>query len=205
MFLIYQELKRKLTRKICVLLLGLVALLFGGSLSAEAHSVTDVGAYSIIVGWEIEPPIVGERNTMYIDLLKDGQLVAAKDSVLNLQLLFGDQIKKVLPTQNPETGRYRVTFIPTVAGDFSFQVNGTAGDQAIDVVVTPEPVEQPIALQFPEVALTNVELQNVITSLETSNAAIRQQSQVALIVGVIGIILALGVGVYTARRNSYRP
>ena len=135
--------------------------------SAEAHAITDVGPYSIIVGWEIEPPIVGERNTMYVDLLYEGQLVSAQDSVLNLQLLFGDQAKKVIPTQNPETGRYRVTFIPTVAGEFSFQINGTAGDQAIDIIVTPEPVEEPIALQFPEIALTNVELQNVITSLET--------------------------------------
>ena len=180
---------------------ALLLILCIGVFSAEAHSVTDVGDYSIIVGWEIEPPIVGERNVMYVDLLKDGQLVAARESSLNLQLIYGDTAKTVIPTQNPETGRYRVTFIPTVAGDYSFQVTGTAGEQVIDVVVTPEPVESPIALQFPEISLTNIELQTIIESSEAANAVARQQVRIALGLGVASILLSLGVGAFVMRRT----
>ncbi|MGB1251503.1 MAG: hypothetical protein ACPG8W_12870 [Candidatus Promineifilaceae bacterium] len=177
----------------------LAILLLGTCFSAEAHSVTDIGAYSIIVGWEIEPALVGERNTMYIDLLKDGQLVSAQDSKLNLQLLFGDKVKTVIPTQNPATGRYRVNFIPTVSGDYSFQINGTAGEQAIDVLVTPEPVEEAIALQFPTVALSNVELQQVIVDMETANAELRGRLTVGLALSIFSILFMLIFAVYIVR------
>ena len=177
---------RKLLTFLFLLLLLAVAIP-----TAFAHTTTEVGEYSLITGWQVEPAVVGERNTIYVDVWQDGAEVPYPDMRLNAAFVFGDQRKPIRLVQGSDKGRYLITFIPTAAGEYKIHLFGSIGDDAIDVEVAPESVGEATIIQFPAGVLSGAALQDGLIGLEDQMATLRTMATAGIATGVVGIATAL--------------
>ena len=155
-----------------------------------AHDRVEVGPYVMIIGWENEPPIVGDRNFLVIDITRDGEPVEQVESTLDLTVLYGGRTftANLNPTSTP--GHYRVDMYPTVRGQYVVQFSGAIEDTAVDVQAEPEEVLPAAVLQFPESPPETTALQTEIDELAAQLQTARLLAIVGIVVGVIGI----GVG-----------
>lgn len=158
--------------------------------TALAHARVEVGPYLLIVGWENEPPIVGDRNNLVIDITRDGEPVEAVEATLDLRVLYGGQTftANLNPTQTP--GHYRVDMYPTVRGQYIVEFTGMIEDLEVDFEAEPEEVLPASALQFPEAPPETAELQSAIDDLTAQLETARLMAIIGIAAGVIGI----GVG-----------
>lgn len=181
-----------------VLLLSLLA-----ANTVGAHTSTVVGPYDVVAAWQIEPPVVGERNTLIIDFLQNGRPVATEQMALQLTLILDDAQKAVAvqPVAGEAATRYNIPFIPTVAGTYEVHLNGTVGTTQFDHRVAPEPVTAADVLQFPQIALSNRDLQEGLVSIEQRQAQIQQQARQALIVAIVLPLVTLAVSALLLRRR----
>jgi hypothetical protein len=167
--------------------LAALALLVVTADSALAHDRVEVGPYLIIVGWENEPPIVGDRNFLVIDITKDGEPVDEVEATLNLQVVYGGRTftSNLNPTLTP--GRYHVDMYPTVRGQYILQFSGMIEDLEADFESEPEEVLPASVLQFPESPPETTELQTAIDDLTAQLETARLLAIVGIVVGVIGV------------------
>ncbi len=165
---------------------------------AYAHTRVEIGPYTIILGWEFEPVIVGERNALVLEVLEGDVPVLGLEGTLRLDVLYGGRtfIGNLAPTSTP--GLYRAEIVPTVRGQYQVQLTGMIEDLAVDELLNPEEVLPARVLQFPESQPDPAEVQASISALEG-------QVQTAVIVGAVGIlvgILGIGLAVFSLRRTS---
>ena len=156
-----------------------------------AHTRVEVGSYAIVVGWLVEPPIVGERNALTIEISEDELPVVGVEAGLKAELVYGGQTFRtnLNPTQEP--GFYTATIFPTVRGQYAVRLFGTLGDMEIDETIEPEEVFSADRIQFPEPLPDTRELQKEITSLENDLQTTRTFSYVAIAVGFFGLLVAV--------------
>lgn len=168
----------------------LSALLFSLSQTVQAHSRVEVGPYAIVVGWAAEPPIVGERNALIIEITEDEAPVTGVEASLNAELQYAGRTfsANLNPTTDP--GWYSVEIFPTVRGQYAVHLSGSIGDVAVDEVIEPEEVFSAARLQFPEAQPDPRELQADIDELTTQLESARTLAYTGIGVGVLGIILA---------------
>jgi hypothetical protein len=176
------------------ILLALCLTLFGLSLTTEtaaAHSRVEIGPYVVIVGWEIEPPIVGERNQIVIDLREGETAVTGAEAGLAVEVLYAGRSYRsnLTPTMTP--GYYQVEILPTVRGQYSVRLFGTLGDLEIDEAIDPEPVFAADRLQFPEPQPEPRELVQRLDDLESDLQSARTLALAGVAVGVIGLLTAV--------------
>jgi hypothetical protein len=117
---------------------------------AFAHERIEVGPYVIILGWQNEPPVVGERNAILIEVSEAGSPVEGVESGLNLEVLYGGQSYRSNLNPAGEAGVYTAELWPTVRGQYSVHLVGAIGDTVVDVTVEPEEVFPGSRLQFPQ-------------------------------------------------------
>ena len=163
-----------------------------------AHTRVEVGPYTLILGWEREPVIVGERNALVLEVLEEDIPVAGLEGTLRLEVLYAGRtfIGNLAPTSTP--GLYRAEIVPTVRGQYEVQLTGKIEDQDIDERLEPEEVLPARVLQFPESQPDLAEVQASITALEG-------RIQLAVIVGGVGVLvglLGIGLAVFGLRRSS---
>jgi hypothetical protein len=86
-------LKRTLTVSTIVIttLLAAAISFATGVRPALAHTNVEIGPYTVIVGWETEPVVVGERNALFFDVSEDGVPVEGLESTLQVVVLYGSQ------------------------------------------------------------------------------------------------------------------
>ena len=169
----------------------LTALFFINSKTAFAHTRVEVGPYTIIVGWVIEPPIVGERNALSIEILEGEEGVAEAEADLKAELVYGGQTFRTNLDPTEEAGFYTATIFPTIRGQYAVRLFGSLNGMEIDEVIEPEEVFSADRLQFPEPLPDSRDLQKQITALETELQSARNFTYIAIIIGVFGIIIAL--------------
>ena len=176
------------------ILLALCLTLIGLSLTTEtaaAHNRVEIGPYVVIAGWEIEPPIVGERNQIVIDLREGETAVTGAEASLAIEVLYGGRSfrSNLTPTVTP--GYYHVEILPTVRGQYSVRLFGTLGDMEIDETIDPEPVFAADRLQFPETQPEPRELVQRLDDLESDLQTARTLALAGVMVGVIGLLTAV--------------
>lgn len=174
--------------KAIALAIALPALLITLALSARpalAHSRVEFGPYVIIVGWETEPVIVGERNALFLDVSKNGTPVEGLEGSLGITISYGGQTFSGNLQPGVDPGMYTTEILPTVRGQYSVHMTGMVEDLEINETVEPEEVLPAAVLQFPESAPDGRELQASIDELTS-------QLQTARILAVIGLVLAIG-------------
>lgn len=170
-------------------LLAVFGLMIVTADTALAHDRVEVGPYLLIIGWENEPPVVGDRNFLIIDITRDGQPVEDVEATLDLQIVYGGRTltANLNPTLTP--GRYKVDVYPTVRGQYIVEFNGMIEDTAVDVQSEPEEVLPASVLQFPESPPDTLELQSELDELTGQLQTARTMGIAGLAAGILGIIV----------------
>ena len=180
------------------------ALLLPVTVPASAHTVKDVGAYKLTVGWGGEPAYAGQLNSVQLvvaDKATGKPVLTAGDS-LKVTVIYGSQQTQfaLTPTYDPDTGfgtpgDFRAWFYPTAPGDYTFHFTGSIGSQQVDQSFTSGPttfatVEDPSAVQFPVKAPSNAQLAARV-SADSARAATSSQVSSARTMGIIGIVVGV--------------
>lgn len=184
-------------RLVPVLLMGLAWLALTAH-PAYAHSRVEIGPYVIVIGWENEPVIVGERNALVLEVTADGAPVEGLEGLLDLTVFYGGRsfIGQLAPTNTP--GLYAAEIFPTLRGQYEVQLVGQIGDEAVDVILEPEEVLPADVLQFPEVQPDPGALATQIEDLETRLKTASTLAYAGLGAGIIGA----GLGLYSLLRRT---
>ena len=163
---------------------------------ALAHTRVEIGPYVLIVGWETEPVVVGERNALFFDVSKEGQPVEGLESTLAVALLYGGKTFTGNLQPSTEPGIYIVEVVPTVRGQYAVQLSGSLEDLDISEVVEPEEVLPAAVLEFPESPPDTRAMQDNIDELSDQ----LQTSQLIAIIEIGLAILALFVAAFSLIR-----
>lgn len=159
--------------------------------SALAHTRVEVGPYAIVVGWLQEPPIVGERNALTIEITENEQPVIDAEASLDVEVLYAGRTWRV--NMNPTTtpGLYTATLFPTVRGVYTTRLFGTLGSTDVDVQVDPEEVLPASNLQFPQALPDTIALQEQVDQLQAELQTARTWAFVGSGAGLVGIAVGL--------------
>jgi YtkA-like len=194
---------------------------------AFAHGEHKVANYTFVVGFGTEPAYAGAANSVQMTISNNGKPVTDAKG-LKVAVTTGDAEAKEM-TLEPyfgqgwgEQGDYRAFFIPTAPGAYTFHVTGTLGGKKIDRSFTSgkdgfDEVTDPAEVQYPiqepagsELA-TRVEREtariNSALAAERDQAredadSARQLATIGLVVGALGLLAAIGVGVFALRRKA---
>ena len=137
------------------LLTTITLLLFGSVFSvAFGHKTVNVEQYEIVVGWVIEPPIVGLRNSITFEINEvESESVKAgvTNAFKNLEAIakFGGITKTLDINSDPRPGHYFSDIIPTRTGTIEIDLKGEINGVVVDVSVPVEDVENTAVLDFP--------------------------------------------------------
>jgi len=183
-------------------LVGLVWITFGQKVGLVlAHTRVEVGPYAIVVGWLVEPPVVGERNAVTIEIHEDDVPVTGVEATLDAEFIYGGQVFRanLNPTETP--GLYTAEIFPTVRGQYTVRLFGSIGDVEIDEALEPEEVFPASRIQFPEAQPDPRQLQLQITMLEAEVQLARTLALVGLVAGVVGLLVSAAV-IILGRRSA---
>lgn len=170
---------------------ALLLLILGGAQTALAHERVELGPYVVIVGWENEPVIVGERNAVTVEVSRDGQPITGLEGTLTLELLYAGRAYRGNMHPAGQPGHYRAEVFPTVRGQYTVHLQGQIEDLAVDERVDPEEVLPARVLQFPEPQAEVRDLQQRLDDVESRLQTAYAIALAGLIVGLLGMAVAI--------------
>lgn len=135
-------------------LFALLALVLSAGV-ASAHTTVHVGNYDVEVGWVDEPPIVGQRNAIVVNVSDTTATDKQVDvSALVVNVDYGGQNKTLTlqPLSEDATNQYIAPILPMVAGQYTVQLRGKIADTDVNTDVQPEEVVAADTLAFPSSA-----------------------------------------------------
>ena len=157
--LIYTDRDNPLVKGLLAVLLTMI--LFAVP-TALAHTTTVVGPYEIEVGWGLEPPVVGVRNTIVLSVtepspdnpnVQSGIFNAFRD--MDVTVYHGGASKDLAIHSEVRPGNYFADIIPTKTGSYEVEIQGTLNGVPVDIRVSAEDVESSALLDFPPTAGTS--------------------------------------------------
>ncbi len=122
---------------------------------AFAHETFTFGNISITPGWEVEPPLVNQLNSIEINITQnevDGNSVAVRNafSELDASIKSGGVTKSLdFEPQEESAGLYRAAILPTQLGSYSLVLIGSIDGQPISSELEIEDVENTAKFAFP--------------------------------------------------------
>ena len=217
-----------MTRRTAIFV-AVVAVLLVAPLAAAAaaHEEHKVDKYTVEVGFGTEPAYAGVINSVQLIITTNGKPVTDAKG-LKVAVSTGDSQPKQMalePYFSDEFGTpgdYRAFFIPTAPGAYTFKVTGTLGGKKVDQSYTSgkdgfDEVTDPAEVQYPvqqpsgsqltsrldrETTRLNAALAAQRAAADDEVAGARRLATIGLIVGVLGLLAAVGVGVLALRRRS---
>ena len=156
-----------------------------------AHSRAEVGPYVIVVGWENEPVIVGERNAVIVEVHEGEEPVEGLEGTLDAAINYAGRtfLANLEPTSTP--GLYHIEILPTVRGQYELVLTGNIADMTINEVLEPEEVLPAAVLEFPEERPDAAAIQTTVDDLTNRLQTAQLLAIGGLVVGVVGIGLAI--------------
>ena len=185
-----------------------------------AHTTVFVGPYSIEVGWGLEPPVVGVRNSFVIHVTEpspDNPNVKTGifDAFRNLEATanYGGVSKTLEVNSDPRPGYYFADVIPTKTGSYSVTIQGTLNDTPVDVVVPIEDAESTALLDFPplddssneDIAPLRAAIVSMQAQLDKSGTVEPAAGGVSYDIAVLGASLAAAAIVVSIASMVRRP
>jgi hypothetical protein len=141
-----------------VTFLVLVAFLifsFSNVRNAYAHTTKKFGNLLVEVGWDNEPPLVGELNNVIVQVNQTSSTNSQTPVInalasIDIMVKYGGVTKPFdfVPSEQTE-GLYNGQMIPTRVGSYSIVLNGTIQDQKISAEIPLDLVESKQKLNFP--------------------------------------------------------
>ncbi len=123
--------------------------------NAFAHETFILGNFSITPGWEVEPPLINQLNSIEINITRneaEGNSVAVRNafSELDASIKSGGVTKSLdFEPQEESAGLYRATILPTQLGSYSLVLIGSIDGQPISSELEIEDVENTAKFAFP--------------------------------------------------------
>jgi hypothetical protein len=174
---------------IALALIVAAATLFLTVSPALAHDRVEIGPYVIVIGWEKEPVIVGERNALYFEVTEDEAPVEGLDLDVTVNYAGETFSGNLSPAATP--GAYTMELLPTVRGQYQVLLSGAIGDNQVNEILEPEEVLPARALQFPQFAPDALELQATIDDLAGQLQTARLVTYAALFIALAAVIIAV--------------
>jgi hypothetical protein len=218
---------RHMTRLGAAVLMG-AALTVLSAGPAFAHEARDVGAYKVEVGWANEPTYIGFPNGVAL-FLNDANDQPVEDlgDTLKVEVSFGNEktgpldLEPAFGDDFGTKGEYHADLIPTRPGKYTFHFTGTVRGQNFDESFTSsdtgfDEAKDDTEVAFPVKDPSRAELAQKIdridprvASAQSEAAAVKSdaddaktQASIAIVLGAIGIIAAIGMGAVAMRRRS---
>ena len=133
-----------------------VVTIFSNYISqAYAHETFSFGYLSITPGWEVEPPLINQLNSIEINITRiegEGNRVAVRNAFSNLDAsIKSGGLTKPLDFEPQEefAGLYRAMILPAQVGSYSIVLIGSIDGQAINSELRIEDVDDTAKLAFP--------------------------------------------------------
>lgn len=126
-----------------------------------AHTTIAVGKYDVEAGWDVEPPIVGLRNSVVISVVERGDIEGQSTGVTHVfrgveaEVFFGGESKVLSFNSDAMPGSYYSPIIPTRTGTYLVQITGDIRGTPVDIQIPIEDVEHTAALDFPSLPAGN--------------------------------------------------
>jgi hypothetical protein len=141
-------------KKAVIALAFIVPLLFAsiGFRPAFAHNETVVGDVKIVAGWGVEPPLVGQLNTIELAVtsVSDEKPITNAFASVDITIRKGGVSKPLEFRPGEQAGTYVTDIIPTQLGQYAITFSGTIAGQRINSQVEIEDAEDASRLNFPE-------------------------------------------------------
>lgn len=141
-------------KKAAIALAFIVPLLIAsvGFRPAFAHTEKTVGDIKFEVGWGVEPALVGQLNTIVIDVsrVSDGKPLTNALSSAEVTINKGGASKTLEVLPGEQAGSYVAELIPTQLGQYAVTISGTVAGQKVDTQIEVEDAEDTSKLNFPE-------------------------------------------------------
>src|SRR5918998_5378884 len=122
---------------------------------AFAHETYTLGNFSITPGWEVEPPLVNQLNSIEINITRNeaqGNSVEVRNafSELDGSIKSGGVTKSLdFEPQEESAGLYGAAILPTQVGSYSLVLIGSIDGQTINSELSIEDVEDTAKFAFP--------------------------------------------------------
>lgn len=175
-----------MNRKILIVssLVSVLAFFFSYQI-ASAHTTIHVGDYDVEIGWVDEPPVVGQRNAVVVNVTNTSATDSVVDiSKLTINMNYGSETKTLTlqPLSEDTKNQYIAPILPTIPGQYTVQLRGQLDSTNISSDVQPEEVVPADTLAFPNVPATQAQNNGMDLS--------EWLSVIGLIAGLSGLILA---------------
>jgi hypothetical protein len=141
-----------MNRAAVALALALPLLILPFAKPAFAHNEVVVGSIKLVGGWGIEPPLLGQLNTIVIQVTRadDGSPVTNAFASAEVTVRKGGVERQLDLRPAEEAGWYVAEIIPTQLGQYAVAIRGAIDRQQINTQIEIEDVEDPRRLNFPE-------------------------------------------------------
>jgi hypothetical protein len=185
------------------------ALIVGGLLAlavtsiALAHTSLKIGSYTVEVGWVDEPPIVGEKNAVFISITNDDTGKPVEDvNTLNVTVSTGGKERQLemRPLSEDQPGQYAADFIPTRRGTYTVELSGQIEQTDVMTSTDIEEVVPASDLQFPEPVLDAQTISQSVSQAQSAVNTANTTAVVALVVSIIGVLLG-GLALIRGRKS----
>lgn len=176
-----------------------------------AHERRTVGAgkYDVVVGWDVEPAYVGERNAASIRISRSGtnpaEPVTDVERTLKVDIRQGAQTRTFdLRVVFGQPGYYAADLIPTRAGDYILSFNGSIGEDKVDENFDTgdgkfNAVEPATGLEFPVAA---PDLTQVTAEIQGARSAAESAQTLGLVgAGAGGVALLATIALWLRRQR----
>jgi antitoxin (DNA-binding transcriptional repressor) of toxin-antitoxin stability system len=180
----------------------LLALLSAPSISfAHERRTIGGGKYDVVVGWDVEPAYLDQKNAASIRISKAGtnpaEPITGADKTLAVEIRQGAQTKRfTLRSVFGQPGYYVADIVPTREGDYQWTFSGSLGDDKItekfDTADGKFHKVEPISgLQFP---LTAPDPAQVSADIQAARAAAQSAQTMGMIGVALGVLAVLAAG-----------
>ena len=165
---------------------------------ASAHERRDVGKSQFVVGFMVEPAILGEPNgiDLRISNKDNSEPVEGAEKTIKATIAFGGNAPKEFPLRAifGKKGAYSADIIPTRAGTYTFTFTGQVGDTQVNEKFESGPgrfndVTAPTALQYPEPAPFAGDLAKQVVAAEAQARQANTLGMVGSGLGVLGLVV----------------
>ena len=168
---------------------------------ALGHERRNVGPYTFVVGWLVEPAYVNNLNALDLTVseTQGAKAVEGLEKTLQAEIIVGGAAKTMplkVAARFGLPGKYQGQVLPTNTGDYSFHIFGTVGTTKVDEKFESGPntfggIEPTDALQFPDKLVSDADL-----------VARLDQLQALVIAGLVlaGLALLASIGGLVTRR-----
>ncbi len=120
---------------------------------ALAHETRTFGDYRVVIGFLYNPAVVGQLNSLDLRVQMGDQPVTGLEKTLKVFLIApnGEEMLLELRRAHGQPGVYRGWFIPTVAGNYAFRLEGCLGPGVCVQEVFSKFYHSPQAVMDPQV------------------------------------------------------